>query len=137
MKIKQFKDEPLAHYSYALVSNGEMAVVDPSRNPMQYYKYAEDNDAKIVAVFETHPHADFVSGHLQIQEETGAKIYISEKVGVDYPHTPFDEGDEVQIGSISVKALHTPGHSPDSLTFIAEEKGETAMFSGDTFLSET
>jgi|25_taG_2_1085351.scaffolds.fasta_scaffold01454_5 glyoxylase-like metal-dependent hydrolase (beta-lactamase superfamily II)/rhodanese-related sulfurtransferase len=132
MKIKQFKDEPLAHYSYALVSNGEMAVVDPSRNPMQYYKYAEDNDAKIVAVFETHPHADFVSGHLQIQEETGAKIYISEKVGVDYPHTPFDEGDEVKIGSVSVKALHTPGHSPDSLTFIAEEKGETAMFSGDT-----
>ena len=132
MKIKQFKDEPLAHYSYAFVSNGEMAVVDPSRNPMQYYKYAEDNDAKIVAVFETHPHADFVSGHLQIQEETGAKIYISEKVGVDYPHTPFDEGDEVKIGSISVKALHTPGHSPDSLTFIAEEKGETAMFSGDT-----
>ena len=132
MKIKQFKDEALAHYSYALVSNGEMALVDPSRNPMQYYKYAEENGAKIVAVFETHPHADFVSGHLQIQQETGAKIYISEKVGVDYPHTAFDEGDDVKIGSVSVKALHTPGHSPDSLTFIAEENGETAMFSGDT-----
>ncbi|WP_037321346.1 rhodanese-like domain-containing protein [Salegentibacter sp. Hel_I_6] len=132
MKIKQFKDEPLAHYSYALISNGEMALVDPSRNPLQYYKYAEENNAKIVAVFETHPHADFVSGHLQIQEETGAKIYISEKVGVDYPHTAFDEGDEVKIGNTSIKPLHTPGHSPDSLTFIAEENGKTVMFSGDT-----
>jgi len=132
MKIKQFKDDPLAHYSYALVSQGEMAVVDPARNPMQYYKYAEENNAKIVAVFETHPHADFVSGHLQIQEETGAKIYVSEKVGVNYPHTAFDEGQSLKIGSVTIKALHTPGHSPDSLTFIAEEEGETIMFSGDT-----
>ncbi|PKD16164.1 sulfurtransferase [Salegentibacter salinarum] len=132
MKIKQFKDDPLAHYSYALVSNGEMALVDPSRNPMQYYKYAEENNAKLVAVFETHPHADFVSGHLQIQQETGSTIYISKKVGVEYTHTPFDEGDEVKIGNASIKAIHTPGHSPDSLTFIAEENGETIMFSGDT-----
>jgi len=109
-----------------------MAVVDPARNPMQYYKYAEENNAKIVAVFETHPHADFVSGHLQIQEETGAKIYVSEKVGVNYPHTAFDEGQSLKIGSVTIKALHTPGHSPDSLTFIAEEEGETIMFSGDT-----
>ncbi|SFN76908.1 rhodanese-like domain-containing protein [Salegentibacter flavus] len=132
MKIKQFKDEPLAHYSYALVSNGEMALVDPSRNPMPYYKYAEENNAKIVAVFETHPHADFVSSHLQIHKETGATIYISEMVGVSYPHTGFDEGQSVKIGGATVKPLHTPGHSPDSLTFIAEENGETAMFSGDT-----
>lgn len=132
MKIKQFKDDPLAHYSYALVSNGEMALVDPSRNPMQYYKYAEENNAKIVAVFETHPHADFVSGHLQIQQETGSTVYISKNVGVEYIHTPFDEGDEVKIGDASIKATHTPGHSPDSLTFIAEEDDETIMFSGDT-----
>ena len=132
MKIKQFKDEPLAHYSYALISNGEMALVDPSRNPLQYYKFAEENDAKIVAVFETHPHADFVSGHLQIHEETGATIYVSEKVGVDYPHTSFDEGQSVKIGNSNITPLHTPGHSPDSLTFIAEEDGKTAMFSGDT-----
>lgn len=132
MKIKQFKDDPLAHYSYALVSEGEMALVDPARNPMQYYKYAEENNAKIVAVFETHPHADFVSGHLQIHEETGAKIYISEKVGVNYPHTPFDEGQSLKVGKVTITPLHTPGHSPDSLTFIAKEKEETVMFSGDT-----
>ncbi len=132
MKIKQFKDAPLAHYSYAIVSEGEMALIDPSRNPMQYYKYAEENNAKIVAVFETHPHADFVSGHLQIHEETGATIYISEKVGVSYPHTPFDEGAELKLGTATIKPLHTPGHSPDSLTFVAEENGKYALFTGDT-----
>lgn len=132
MTIKQFKDEPLAHYSYAIVGDGEMALVDPSRNPVQYYKFAEENNAKIVAVFETHPHADFVSGHLQIHKETGATIYVSEKVGVSYPHKPFDEGQSVKIGKINIRTLHTPGHSPDSLTFVAEEGGETALFTGDT-----
>ncbi len=132
MTIKQFKDEPLAHYSYALVSDGEMALIDPSRNPIQYYKYAEEQNAKIVAVFETHPHADFVSGHLQIHQETGATIYVSKLVVVDYPHSPFDEGDEVKIGNISIRPLHTPGHSPDSLTFVAEENGQISLFTGDT-----
>ncbi|NJY64306.1 MBL fold metallo-hydrolase [Salinimicrobium sp. CDJ15-81-2] len=132
MTIKQFKDDPLAHYSYAIVSEKEMALVDPSRNPVPYYKFAEEHNAKIVAVFETHPHADFVSGHLQIHEQTGATIYVSEKVGVSYPHEPFDEGQSVKIGKINIRPLHTPGHSPDSLTFVAEEGEEIALFTGDT-----
>lgn len=132
MTVKQFKDEPLSHYSYAIVSEGKMALVDPSRNPYIYYKYAEENNAKIVAVFETHPHADFVSGHLQIHQETGATIYVSEKVGVEYPHQKFDEGQNLQLGNVSIRPLHTPGHSPDSLTFVAEEDGETILFTGDT-----
>ena len=132
MKIEQFNDGPLAHYSYAIVSEGEMALVDPSRNPRPYYKFAEENNAKIVAVFETHPHADFVSGHLQIHKETGATIYVSEKVGVGYPHEAFDEGQSLSIGKVKIRPLHTPGHSPDSLTFIAEEDGKTALFTGDT-----
>jgi len=132
MTIKQFKDDPLAHYSYAIVSEGEMALVDPSRNPKQYYKYAEEQNAKIIAVLETHPHADFVSGHLQIHQETGATIYVSEKVGVNYPHEPFDEGQSIKIGKTSIRPLHTPGHSPDSLTFVAEEDGKIALFTGDT-----
>lgn len=132
MKIQQFKDEPLAHYSYAIVSNGEMGVIDPARNPMQYYEYAERENARITAVFETHPHADFVSSHLQIHKEEGATIYVSEKVGVSYPHQPFDEGQEIMIGNIVVKPLNTPGHSPDSLTFVATEGEETVLFTGDT-----
>ncbi|MDT0677905.1 MBL fold metallo-hydrolase [Autumnicola musiva] len=132
MEIEQFKDESLAHYSYAIVSEGEMALIDPSRNPRQYYKFAEENKVKIVAVFETHPHADFVSGHLQIHQETGAIIYVSEKVGVNYPHEPFDEGNTVTIGKAIISPLHTPGHSPDSLTFVVEEGNKTVLFTGDT-----
>lgn len=132
MKIRQFKDGPLAHYSYAIVSDGKMALVDPSRNPLQYYNYAEEENARIVAVFETHPHADFVSGHCQIHEQTGATIYVSKLLGADYEHKAFDEGDTVNIGKASFKALNTPGHSPDSITIVAEENGETALFTGDT-----
>ena len=132
MKIKQFKDSPLAHYSYAIVSDGEMALVDPSRNPLQYYLYAEEENAKIVAVFETHPHADFVSSHLQIHEQTGASIYVSKLLGADYEHKAFDEGDVVKVGSINFKALNTPGHSPDSISIFAESGSKKALFSGDT-----
>lgn len=132
MKIKQFEYKPLSHFSYAIISDGKMALVDPERNPMQYYKYAEENDAEIVAVFETHPHADFVSSHFQIHKETGATLYCSEKTGADYPHSPFDEGDEVRMGNTIFKAINTPGHSPDSITIVATEENKTALFTGDT-----
>lgn len=134
MIIKQYNDEALAHYSYAIISEGKMALVDPSRDPSPYYQLAEEHNAKIVAVFETHPHADFVSSHLQIHKETGATIYVSKMVGADYPHTSFDEGDEFQLGKVSIKGIHTPGHSPDGITFYAkdESSGDQAMFTGDT-----
>lgn len=132
MKIKQFEYKPLSHFSYAIISDGKMALVDPERNPMQYYKYAEENDAEIVAVFETHPHADFVSSHFQIHKETGATLYCSEKTGADYPNSPFDEGNEVRMGNTIFKAINTPGHSPDSITIVATEENKTALFTGDT-----
>src|SRR5680860_325483 len=132
MKIKQFKDGPLAHYSYAIVSEGKMALVDPSRNPMQYYIYAEEQNAKITAVFETHPHADFVSSHLQISEQTGATIYVSKLLGANYEHIPFDDGDSFKMGKITFKAINTPGHSPDSISIVAEDAKKTILFTGDT-----
>lgn len=132
MEIKQFEYKPLAHYSYAIVSNGEMAVIDPERNPMQYYAFAQEHEAKIVAVIETHPHADFVSSHLQIHQETGATIYHSKMLGADYEYQPFDEGDSIQIGDITISARNTPGHSPDSITVVAEQAGKMALFTGDT-----
>ena len=133
MKIKQFQDKPLAHYSYAIISEGEMALVDPARDPMPYYKYAEENNAKIVAVFETHPHADFVSSHLQIHKETGATIYVSKLVGANYPHKTFDDGDTLKLGKTTFSSINTPGHSPDGITIIAKDENEKhAMFSGDT-----
>ncbi|WP_417886843.1 MBL fold metallo-hydrolase [Zunongwangia sp.] len=132
MIIEQFNDEALAHYSYAIISEGEMALVDPSRNPIQYYKLAEKHNAKIVAVFETHPHADFVSSHLQIHEETAATIYVSKMVGAEYEHQGFDEGVSLQVGTVTFTSLNTPGHSPDSITIVAKEGDKTALFTGDT-----
>jgi len=132
MKIKQFEYKPLSHFSYAIISNGEMAIIDPQRNPEVYYEFAKTNHAQITTVIETHPHADFVSSHLQIHKETGATIYNSKKLGGAYPHTNFDEGDVIPLGTITLSALNTPGHSPDSITIVAKENDKTVLFTGDT-----
>jgi len=132
MNIKQFEYKPLAHYSYAIISNGKMAVIDPERNPEEYYAFAKANNAEIIAVIETHPHADFVSSHLEIHKKTGATIYNSEKLGADYPYNAFDEGDSIAVGNVTLKAINTPGHSPDSITIVATEGDHTALFTGDT-----
>src|SRR5690606_13735352 len=90
-----------------------------ARNPQPYYDFAAENNAKIVGVIETHPHADFVSSHHEIHKTVGAAIYVSEKVEADYPFQAFDEGDEIDLGEgIKLKALHTPGHSPDSISIV-------------------
>lgn len=132
MKIKQFEYKPLSHYSYAVISNGEMAIIDPERNPIEYYNFAKANNAIITIVIETHPHADFVSSHLQIHKETGVTIYNSKKLGADYPHTTFDEGDSIQLGNMTLSAINTPGHSPDSITIVAKNGNDTVLFTGDT-----
>ena len=132
MTIKQFEYKPLAHYSYAIVSQGKMAVIDPERNPEHYLAFAKEHNADIVAVIETHPHADFVSSHLELHKRTGATIYNSEKLGAEYPHTSFDEGDQIALGEVILKARNTPGHSPDSITIVATKGNETVLFTGDT-----
>ncbi len=134
MEIKQFEDKNLAHYSYAIVSNGEVALIDPARNPQPYYDFAKQKNAKITAVIETHPHADFVSSHLEIHSTTDATIYVSKLLGAEYEHQTFDEGDAIVLGNITLKALNTPGHSPDSISIVAiDENGkENAVFTGDT-----
>jgi hydroxyacylglutathione hydrolase len=134
MEIKQFEDKNLAHYSYAIVSNGEMALIDPARNPQPYYDFAKKHHAKITAVIETHPHADFISSHLEIHQSTGATIYVSKLLGAEYEHETFDGGDAIVLGNITLKALNTPGHSPDSISIVAlsENGKENAVFTGDT-----
>ncbi len=134
MKIKQFEDKNLAHFSYAIVSNHEIALIDPSRNPEPYYDFAKQQKAAITAVIETHPHADFVSSHLEIHNNTGATIYVSKLLNAEYDHQTFDEGDVIAFGSITLKSLSTPGHSPDSISILAiDEAGkEQAVFTGDT-----
>ncbi|MFD2516124.1 MBL fold metallo-hydrolase [Pontibacter locisalis] len=135
MKIKQFEDKGLAHYAYAILSESskEVILIDPARDPQPYYDYAQENNAKITAVIETHPHADFVSSHLEIHQKTGATIYMHSMVGADYPHQAFDEGAELQLGEVKLKSLHTPGHSPDGISIVLEHEGkDKAVFTGDT-----
>lgn len=134
MEIIQIEDKNLSHYSYVIASDGEMVLIDPARNPQPYYDLAKEHHAKITAVIETHPHADFVSSHLEIHKTTGADIFVSKLLGAEYPHKTFDEVDILKAGKISLKALNTPGHSPDSICILVidEEGNEAAIFTGDT-----
>lgn len=135
MMIQQFEDKYLAHYSYAILDEltKQIVLIDPSRNPHQYLEFAKQHEAKIISVIETHPHADFVSSHLEIHQETGATIFNHSLTGVSYPFTAFDDGAHLSFGDIKLKSLHTPGHSPDSISVILEHKGkDLAVFTGDT-----
>src|SRR5690606_23434291 len=98
-----------------------------------YLDFAARHEARIIGVIETHPHADFVSSHLEIHKKTGAVIYCSELLAADYPHQPFGEGDSIEFGKIKLRALNTPGHSPDSISIVLEHDGkDKAVFTGDT-----
>ncbi|MBL6448433.1 MBL fold metallo-hydrolase [Fulvivirga sp. 29W222] len=134
MEIKQIYDKALAHGSYAIESNGQIALVDPGRDPQPYLDFAQAHNGKIVAIFETHPHADFASSHLEFQKKYGADIYVNPKVGVSYDYKPMEHNDVVKIGNVEFKALFTPGHSPDhnSYLLLDEEGKEKAVFTGDS-----
>lgn len=134
MIIHQFYDKGLAHASYAIIRTGKMVVIDPSRDPQPYYDFATLHEADIVGVIETHPHADFVSSHLEIHQTTGATIYVSRLTGAEYPHETFDDGEVIELNDIKLKAINTPGHSPDSICILLEDENghEAAIFTGDT-----
>ena len=135
MKIQQFEDKHLSHYSYAILSECESQIIliDPSRNPKVYEAYAAENKAAIIAVIETHPHADFVSSHLEFHQRHNAKIYAHSLTGASYPFERFDEGAVINLGKITLSSLHTPGHSPDSICIVLHHNGrEEAVFTGDT-----
>src|SRR5688572_1045420 len=102
MQIKQWEDKNLAQFSYGVLSDCEKKIVliDPSRDPQPYLDYAKENDARIVGIIETHPHADFISSHLELSNLTGATIYTSALVDARYKHTAFDEGDTIELGKI-------------------------------------
>jgi hydroxyacylglutathione hydrolase len=134
MEIRQFENKSLSHYSYAIISeNREIVLVDPSRNIHPYMEFAERHGAQIIGVIETHPHADFISGHLELHKKTGANIYASKLTGAAYPHLTFDDGDVLTFGDINLRALNTPGHSPDGISIVLEHAGkDKAVFTGDT-----
>ena len=134
VQIQQFYDKGLAHASYAVRCGRQVVVIDPGRDPQPYYDFADEHEAAIIGVIETHPHADFVSSHLEIAEETQAVIYCSRLVGARYPHRPFDDGDRIKLGAYELHAINTPGHSPDSISvLLMDELAQSrAVFTGDT-----
>ena len=134
VQIQQFYDKGLAHASYAVRCGRQVVIIDPGRDPQPYYDFADEHEADVIAVIETHPHADFVSSHLEIAEETEATIYCSRLVGAKYPHKAFDDGDRIKLGSVELHAINTPGHSPDSISILLldELAQSRAVFTGDT-----
>ncbi len=136
MYFEQFYLGCLAHASYMLGSEGEAAVIDPQRDVEIYLKAADQQSLKIRHIFETHLHADFVSGHLELAKRTGAKIYIGAQAGATFPHVALHDGSEVRFGKLRITAMETPGHTPEGVCLVVtdEEKSREpwAVLTGDT-----
>jgi glyoxylase-like metal-dependent hydrolase (beta-lactamase superfamily II)/rhodanese-related sulfurtransferase len=134
--FEQFYLGCLAHASYMLGSQGEAAVVDPQRDVDIYLKAAGEQGLRITKIFETHLHADFVSGHMELARRTGATIYISGKAGAGYVHAPLHDGSEVKLGSLRITALETPGHTPEGISLVITDPEKSprpwAVLTGDT-----
>lgn len=139
MYIQQIYTGCLSEAAYYIESEGKAAVIDPLRDIDTYIQLAKERDASIVYVFETHFHADFVSGHLDLATATGAKIVFGPETKTQYPIHLAKDLDVFQIGKISLQVLHTPGHTPESSCYllIDEEGKNHAVFTGDTlFVNE-
>jgi hydroxyacylglutathione hydrolase len=125
MYFEQFYLGCLAHASYLLASEGEAVVVDPQRDVELYLKAAEQQRVTIRHIFESHLHADFVSGHKELAARTGAKIYMGAHAGATFPHVPVHDGFELKFGKASIRVLETPGHTPESICLVVTD-GEVA-----------
>ena len=132
MHLKRYFIEGLAHASYLIGTDGEAAVVDPKRDVDDYIADAERAGLRITAILNSHPHADFASGFPELAARTGAKIYTSHCAPVKYDRVPAHDGERIRVGGLEIEMLETPGHSPDSLSFLVREGGQpTVIFTGD------
>ena len=134
MNIEQVYTSCLAQGAYYIESNGEAAIIDPLRETQLYIEKANGDNAKIKYVFETHFHADFVSGHLDLAKQTGATIVFGPGAETDFEIHSAKDNEEFKVGNVIIKALHTPGHTLESTTYLLiDENGKDhAIFSGDT-----
>ena len=134
MQVEQIYTSCLAQGSYYIESNGEAAVIDPLREVGAYIDMADERGAKIKYVFETHFHADFVSGHLTLAQQTGATIVFGPSAKTNFECLVAEDNQEFKVGNVIVKLLHTPGHTMESSSYLLlDEKGmDKALFSGDT-----
>ena len=134
MKIEQIYTGCLAQGAYYIESKGEVAIIDPLREVTTYIKKAEADEAKIKYIFETHFHADFVSGHVTLSKETGAPIVYGPNANPSFDAIIAKDGQEFMLGEVVITALHTPGHTMESTTYLLKDKNgkDHAIFSGDT-----
>lgn len=134
MKIEQIYTGCLAQGAYYIESNGEAVVIDPLREVGPYIQKAERNNATIKYVFETHFHADFVSGHLDLSKKTGAPIVYGPDANPGFEALIAKDGQEFKVGNITFKVLHTPGHTMESTSYLLKDESgkDVALFSGDT-----
>ena len=140
MLIDRIYTPGLAQVAYLIADEdaGAAAVIDPRRDVDAYLGWADERDFQIVAILETHVHADFVSGSLELAAATGAPIFASRLGNQEFPHRPLDTGDEIVVGEVIVRALWTPGHTPEHLGYLAIDPatGEpAALFTGDTLFA--
>src|SRR5215471_8401714 len=136
MYFEQFYLGCLAHASYLLASDREAVVVDPQRDVELYLQTAADQGVTIRHIFETHLHADFVSGHKELAARTGAKIYMGAQAGARFAHVPVTDGYELKFGRASICVLETPGHTPESICLVVTDREKSplpwAVLTGDT-----
>ncbi len=134
MKIEQMYTGCLAQAAYYIESNGEVAIIDPLRETEPYIEKATASGASIKYIFETHFHADFVTGCVTLAEKTGAQIVYGPTAAPEYSITQATDGELFQLGAVQIKAIHTPGHTQESTTYmVIDESGNNhALFTGDT-----
>ncbi len=136
MFIQSFFVPGLAHLSYLLGGKGTCAIVDPKRDIEEYITVAKGMGMRITHILETHLHADFISGHMDLAAKTGAEIIAPRAGKCTFPHRAVGEGDEFQIEDMSIRVLDTPGHTPEHITYVVTDKSRgaepSAIFCGDT-----
>ena len=134
MIIEQIYTGCLAQGAYYIESNGEVAIIDPLREVQDYIDKAAKNNAKIKYIFETHFHADFVSGHVTLAEKTGAKIVFGPSAKTNFDAIIAEDNQVFKVGDITITVLHTPGHTMESTCYLLKDKNgkDHALFSGDT-----
>ncbi len=134
MKVEQIYTGCLAQGAYYIESDGEAAIIDPLRETQPYVERATENKVKIKYIFETHFHADFVSGHIDLAKKTGAKIVYGPNAQTEYEKYLAKDGEVFKIGKVTISALHTPGHTLESTTYLLKDEAGNphSIFTGDT-----
>jgi glyoxylase-like metal-dependent hydrolase (beta-lactamase superfamily II)/rhodanese-related sulfurtransferase len=134
MSVEQLYTNCLSEAAYFIESKGEVAIIDPLRDYTKYIELAERKGAKIKYIFETHFHADFISGHIDLAKKTGAPIIYGPETQTNFPVHISKDGERFKIGDLEIEVMHTPGHTPESTCYLLrnEEGKPYCIFTGDT-----